>query len=132
MTVLARRDERSRRIRRSDALLVDDAVTRVDRRGPQAELVEPAAEVVGTAAHHRGEHTQVVAADREHLAVEVLALELDRGRVAGDHCRVVVVDLVQADQVDREAVVDRRPTGVGRGRSRRRVLPGQELVGGHP
>src|SRR4051812_43795130 len=73
-------------------------------RRAEAELVEPAAEVLGAAAHDRGEDPQVVAANRQHLPVEVLSLELDGGRVASDHRGVVVVDLVQADEVDGEAV----------------------------
>ena len=47
-------------------------------RGAQAELVEPDAEVVGATTEHRGEHPQVVAANCQQTAVEVLALELDR------------------------------------------------------
>ena len=47
-------------------------------------------------------------ADREHLAVEVLALELDRGGVARDHRGVVVVELVESDEIDGEALARRR------------------------
>ena len=78
--------------------------------GAEAELVEPAAEIVGAATHHRGEHPEVVVADREHLAVEVLALQLDRRRVPRDHGGVGVVDLVEPHEVDGEALARRSPT----------------------
>ena len=99
-------DERSRgsvgrRLRLRGDRLRGQAVT---ARRPSSSSRLP--EIVGAAAHHRGEHPEVVAADREHLAVEVLALELDRRRVAGDHRGVGVVDLVQPDEVDGEAVAD--------------------------
>ena len=88
-----------------------DAGTReaVSCGGAEAELLEPDAEILEAAAHAGREHPQVGAADREHPAVEVLALELDRRREAGEHLRVGIVDVVQAHQVDREAVrlVDR-------------------------
>ena len=80
--------------------------------GAEAELVEPAPEVFGAAAHHRGEDPEVVAADGEHLPVEVLTLQLDGRGVARDHRGVGVVDLVQAHQVDGEAVA-RRADRVG-------------------
>src|SRR6266516_4411263 len=57
----------------------------VGHAGAQAELVEPSPQVLGPAPQHGGEHSQVVAADREEPAVEVLALELDRGRVPRQH-----------------------------------------------
>ena len=49
----------------------------------------------GRAAEHGREHPDVVAADGEHPAVEVLALELDRGGVPGQHLGVGVVELVE-------------------------------------
>ena len=76
--------------------------------GAQAELLEPGAELFEAAAHARGEHPEVGAADREHPAVEVLALELDRRREAGEDRGVGIVELVQAHEVDREAL-DGRP-----------------------
>ena len=81
-----------------------------DRAAREAELVEPAPEVLGAATHDRGEDPEVVVADREHLPVEVLTLELDRRGVARDHRGVVVVDLVEPHEVDGEAVDPAMPT----------------------
>ncbi len=64
--------------------------------------MEPVAEVVGAAPEDRGEDADVVAANGEHPAVEVLALELDRGRVARDDLGVGFLEPVEADQVDGE------------------------------
>ena len=78
--------------------------------GAQAELVEPDAELVGPPPEHRGEHPQVVAADREQPTVEVLALELDRRRVPRQHRGLRLVERVQLHEVDREAGLEvRRP-----------------------
>src|SRR5689334_22076406 len=44
--------------------------------GPEAELLEPRAQLFEAASHARSQHPQVGAADREHAAVEVLALAL--------------------------------------------------------
>ena len=51
---------------------------------------------------HDGEHPEVGAPDREHAAVEVLALALERSREPVEDVRVRVVELVQAHEVDRE------------------------------
>ena len=96
----------------------------------QTERFEPPAELLGAPPHHRREHAEVVVADREHLAVEVLALQLDRRGVAGDHGRVVVVDLVQPHEVDREALAG-RDRGLGEVDVDVVVAPREELVGGH-
>src|SRR4051794_1739294 len=79
--------------------------------GPEAELVEAHTELVGTPAEHRGEHPQVVAADGEEPAVEVLALELDRGRVPGEHGGLRLVEPVQLHEVDGEAGLEIRDLG---------------------
>jgi len=97
----------------------------------QGQLVEPSAEIVGAAPHDRREQPEVVLANSEHLAVEVLALELDGRGVARDHGGVFVVELVETDEIDRE------PLTAGAGRLGEIDLdvvtaPGQELVGGHP
>src|ERR1700730_2562046 len=107
MTVLARRDERSLRPGASGA-----ESTGLGGERAQTELLEPASEVLRTATHHRGEDAEVVAADGEHLPVEVLALELDGSRVAGDDRGIVVVDLVETDEVDGEAIAQ-GPTRFG-------------------
>ena len=83
--------------------------------GAQAELLEPGAELLEAAAHAGRKHSEVGAADREHPAVEVLALALERSREAIEDVRVGVVELVQAHQVDREpgrAVEGTRTAGV--------------------
>src|SRR4051812_7078182 len=100
--------------------------------GAEAELLEADAELVEAAAHAGGQHPQVGAPDREHAAVEVLALELDRRREPRQHLRFGVVDLVQADQVDREAVglVDRARGAVDEA-DLALELTGQQLVGRH-
>ena len=72
------------------------------RRGPEAELLEPGAELFEAAAHARRQHPQVGAANRSMPAVEVLALELDRRREPGKHLRAGIVELVQAHEVDGE------------------------------
>ena len=97
----------------------------------QAELLEAGAELVDPASHHRREHAQVRTADRQHPAVEVLALELDAGREAREDLRVGIVEVVQAHEVDREARL--HP-----GRAARIdeadlafELPRQQLIGGH-
>ena len=80
---------------------------------PQAELVEPHTQLVGPAAEHRREHPEVVAANSQQTAVEVLALELDRRGVPGQHCSFGIVERVQLDEVDGEAGVEVGALGRG-------------------
>ena len=94
------------------------------------ERLEPAAELLGAAAHHRGEHPEVVVADGEHLPVEVLALELDGRGVARDHRRVVVVELVQAHEVDGEALARASPPASVRSMSASLARPGSSWSAG--
>ena len=100
--------------------------------GAEAELLEADTEVFEAAAHAGGEHPQVGTPDRQHAAVEVLALELDRRREPRQHLRVGIVDLVQTDQVDGEAVglVDRARGAVDEA-DLAVELTGQQLVGRH-
>src|SRR5689334_8039362 len=96
--------------------------------GPQAELVEAHAELVGAPAQDGGEHAQVVAPDREQPAVEVLPLQLDRGRVPRQHRGLRLVERVQLHEVDGEPGFEVRRLGqvdldVG--------VAGQELVRRH-
>src|ERR1700690_2585237 len=105
---------------------------RLLRGSPETELFEPHTEVLEAAAHAGCEHPQVRTTDREHPTVEVLARELDRRREAGKHLGVRIVDLVQADQVDRETVrlVDRAGGAVDE-TDLAFELTRQELVGRH-
>ena len=65
----------------------------------EAELLEVGAELLRLAAEDSGEHPHVVATDREHAPVEVFSLALDRGRVAGEHRSIWVLELVQPHEI---------------------------------
>src|SRR2546430_13829971 len=73
--------------------------------GAQAEFVESLCEAFGRSSEHGGEHMQLVAPDREHPAVELLALKLDGCRVVQQHRSLGVVDNAEALEVDPEALV---------------------------
>src|ERR1044072_4224061 len=70
----------------------------------EAQGLEPATQVFGAATHHRREDPEVVVTNGEPLPVEVLALQLDRGRVGRARRGVGVVHLVEPPQVDGEAL----------------------------
>ena len=102
-----------------------------DLRCAQAELVEPAAELVGCAPDHRRQHAQVVAPDREHAAVEVLALELDGRAYRDSTASFGVVELgAAATRSTVKPSVDRAGHARVRSTSTSEVT-GQELIGRH-
>src|SRR5439155_4781192 len=79
-----------------------EVLTRGGGGGPEAELLEPGAELFHGAAHARRQHPEVGTANREHAAVEVLAFALQRPREPIQDVSVGLVELVQAHQVDGE------------------------------
>ena len=80
----------------------------------QTHVVEAVGERVRGDVEQAGEDAQVFAANRQHLAVEVLALDLDAGQEAFEDVELGIRQPVQPAEVDGDA------TGgcVGRGRGR--------------
>src|SRR4051812_17706527 len=83
--------------------------------GAQTELIEAQTELLDPAVENGGQDAKIVPADRQHLAVEVLALQLNRPRVPRQDRRIRVVDVAQASEVDRVTGVERKRRAPGLG-----------------
>ncbi|MEZ5258565.1 MAG: hypothetical protein R2705_17225 [Ilumatobacteraceae bacterium] len=87
----------------------------------QIERLEAGFDLIDGDVEHGGDRTAVVVADREHLAVEVLALDLDHAEEALQHLERGTRQLAQFHQVEYD---------LGRGPEDLEVVTGVHLVAG--